>query len=122
MAIPRLPSHRSAPSVTSASTRLTHPVSLSRRLLFPNLPSTTDLPHLLASPSTTPQLNAELYDFIALALRAFVNPWWSKITRYDKDLVQEINRIITIVVRALEHRILTTDLSPLVFRDIPTLI
>jgi hypothetical protein len=63
-----------------------------------------------------------LYDFIALALRAFVNPWWSKITRYDKDLVPEITRILTFVVRALEQRILTADLSALLFRDLPTIV
>jgi hypothetical protein len=111
---------QSAPSVTS--TKLTHPISLSRRLLFPNLPSTADLPPLLSSPSASPQLNAELYDFIALALRAFVNPWWSKVTRYDRDLVPEVNRVISVVVRALEARILATDLSLLVFRDIPSII
>ncbi|KAI0651658.1 PXA domain-containing protein [Trametes meyenii] len=98
------------------------PVTLSKRLLFPTLPADADLPPLLVSPAATPELNAELYDFIALALRAYVNPWWTKITRYDKEFLPEITRILTVVFRALESRLVATDLSPLVFRDLPTLL
>ncbi|KAI0670095.1 PXA domain-containing protein [Trametes maxima] len=98
------------------------PVSLSKRLLFPTLPADADLPPLLVSPAATPELNAELYDFIALALRAYVNPWWTKITRYDKEFLPEITRVLTAVFRALESRLIATDLSPLVFRDLPTLL
>ena len=36
-----------------------------------------------ASPS--PELNAEFYVFVAPALRAFVDPWWTEISRYDKE-------------------------------------
>ncbi|KAH9937499.1 PXA domain-containing protein [Fomitopsis serialis] len=98
------------------------PVSLPRRLLFPTLPADADLPPLLTSPLAVPVLNGELYDFVALALRAYVNPWWTKITRYDKEFLPEITRILTSVVRTLEARLLATDLSPLVFRDLPTLL
>lgn len=97
------------------------PVTLAKRLLFPALPADTDLPPLLVSPAASPELNVELYDFVALALRAYVNPWWTKITRYDKEFLPEINRILTVVFRALETRLVATDLSPLVFRDLPTL-
>ncbi|EPQ60912.1 hypothetical protein GLOTRDRAFT_135510 [Gloeophyllum trabeum ATCC 11539] len=125
--------HRQAPrslkSASSVSTNNPPPpkptsqqsTSLAKRLLFPNLPLGADLPPLLATPST-PELNAELYDFIALALRAFVNPWWTKITRYDKEFVVEVNRILTVVIRVLEERLINADLSPLVFGDIPTLV
>lgn len=98
------------------------PVSLPRRLLFPTLPADADLPPLLVSPAAAPVLNAELYEFIALALRAYVNPWWTKLTRYDKEFLPEITRILTSVVRTLETRLIATDLSPLVFRDLPTLL
>ncbi|KAH9921928.1 PXA domain-containing protein [Epithele typhae] len=98
------------------------PVTLAKRILFPTLPADADLPALLLSPEAEPELNAELYGFIALALRAFVNTWWSKITRYDKEFLPEIARILTVVVRAFEARLLATDLSPLVFRDLPTLL
>ncbi|KAJ7139874.1 PXA domain-containing protein [Mycena epipterygia] len=95
--------------------------SLSKRLLFPNLPS-NDLPPLFASPETPPELTAEVYDFVALALRAFVNPWWTKITRYDKDFLPDITRILTHVIRALETRALDADFAPLVFRDVPAIL
>ncbi|KAI0639208.1 PXA domain-containing protein [Trametes polyzona] len=98
------------------------PVTLAKRLLFPTLPADADLPPLLVSPAASPELNAELYDFIALALRAYVNSWWTKITRYDKEFLPEITRILTVVFRTLEARLVVTDLSPLVFRDLPTLL
>ncbi|OSX67734.1 hypothetical protein POSPLADRAFT_1042928 [Postia placenta MAD-698-R-SB12] len=104
-----------------ATKPVSKPISLSKRLLFPHLPADADLPSLLASPAAQPALNAELYDFISLALRAFVNPWWTKITRYDKEFLPAITRVLTTVLRALETRLLATDLSPLVFRDLPTL-
>jgi hypothetical protein len=90
--------------------------------LFPQLPADAELPPLLASNSLPPELHAELYDFIALALRAFVNPWWTKITRYDKEFLVQINRVLTGVMRSFEARLLSTDLSPLMFLDIPTVI
>lgn len=105
-----------------ATKPVSKPISLSKRLLFPHLPADADLPSLLASPAAQPALNAELYDFISLALRAFVNPWWTKITRYDKEFLPAITRVLTTVLRALETRLLATDLSPLVFRDLPTLL
>lgn len=118
--------HRPISSIHSASRSSPNkppqqPISLAKRLLFPTL-TTNALPPLLATPSTPPELTAELYDFIALALRAFVNPWWTKITRYDKEFLPEITRIVTVVVRSLEERVLATDLSPLVYHDIPIII
>jgi len=112
---------RSVPSISSSKPSQ-QPVALSRRLLFPTLPPAAELPPLLNSPSATSELNTELYDFIALSLRAFVNPWWTKITRYDKEFLPEITRILTVVIRNLEARVVATDLSPIVFRDVPTLV
>ncbi|OSD06026.1 hypothetical protein PYCCODRAFT_1525951 [Trametes coccinea BRFM310] len=54
--------------------------------------------------------------------KAYVSPWWTKITRYDKEFLPEITRILTAVLRALEARLSATDLSPLVFRDLPALL
>ncbi|KZW02086.1 hypothetical protein EXIGLDRAFT_637874, partial [Exidia glandulosa HHB12029] len=93
------------------------PLPLARRLLFPNAATT---PRLL---SDAPQeLNDELYDFLALALRAFVLPWWSKLTKYDKEFLPEIARVVTHAVRALEPRARRADVSGLVLRDVPALL
>ncbi|KAF8167887.1 PXA domain-containing protein [Crassisporium funariophilum] len=97
------------------------PPSLAKRLLFhasPNEP----LPPLLSSKNVLPELTPELYDFIALALRAYVSPWWSKITRYDKDFLPHITRIVTTVVRSLDTRIQALDFASLAFHDAPVII
>ncbi len=107
---------------TSSVSKAAKHNTLARRLLFPQLPQDTDLPPIFASPAASPELNAEVYDFIAIALRAYVNPWWSKITRYDKEFLPQITRVLTSVARSLESRLTATDLSPLVFRDVPTLL
>lgn len=120
---------RSFQSVTSSIApdkqpppKTTKPPSLARRLLFPYLHPDTDLPPLLVSPAASPELNDELYNFIAIALRAYVHPWWTKITRYDKEFLPDITRVVTVVVRSLEARVVRTDLSPLVLRDLPALL
>lgn len=102
---------------TSSHTNKHNQLPISRRLLFPNLPLSQELP-----PLVNPTLDQDLYHFVALALRAFVNPWWSKITRYDKEFVQQINSILAVVIKALDTRISSTDLSPLVFNDAPSLV
>ena len=94
------------------------PVTLTKRLLFPHLPPGTPIPPLLADPA----LDAELYDFLALALRAFVTPWWSKITRYDKEFLPHIAHILSAVLRALDARIRATDPAPLLCRHVPALL
>jgi hypothetical protein len=105
-------------SIASTTATTTTKLSLSRRILFPSLNPSAPLPPLLPSPDLT----NDLYNLIALALRAFVIPWWSKITRYDKEFLPEINTIIGIVVQSLHARLAATDLSPLVFHDIPVLV
>lgn len=102
--------------------KVAKPPSLARRLLFPNLHPEADLPPLLVSASATPELNDELYNFIAIALRAYVHPWWTKITRYDKEFLPSITHVLTVVIRALEARVVRTDLSPLILRDLPSLL
>ncbi|KAJ3875911.1 PXA domain-containing protein [Lentinula edodes] len=118
-----------APSVASNSNSshvANRSVPLFKRLLFPTAPASFDLPPLLLNPSVSPEFNAELYDFIALALRAFVQPWWTKITRYDKEFLPIITNILTHVFRTLEDRLAKAhqrgDLAELVFRDIPVII
>lgn len=120
---------QSSPSLKSGSQAPTYvqkpigqSVPLSRRLLFPHLAPGAPLPPLLASSEALPELDAELYEFIALALRAFVNPWYTKLTRYDKDFLPQVTRILAIVFRTLEARLLAADLAPVVFRDAPTLV
>lgn len=112
---------RSIQSTTTTIAPKQPPLPLSKRLLLPFLSASSPLPPLLAS-EVPPEFTADLYTFIALGLRSFVNPWWSKITRYDKEFLPEINRVLSAVLRALELRLVNTDLAPLVFHDLPILV
>jgi PXA domain len=128
---PRAVSVRSAGSKAS---NLTGPVGLARRLLFPNHPLSEPLPPVLVNgasndPRTDSQdypalkaLNDELYGFMALAVRGFVLPWWSKITPRDKEFPQEITKVIVHLIQQVEARVLVADLPSLVARTIPTLV
>ncbi|KAL4068356.1 PXA domain-containing protein [Scleroderma yunnanense] len=114
---------RSARSTASAtSNNTTRQTSLAKRLLLPSLPPGAPLPPLFASPACPPELHEEVYDFIALALRAYVNTWWSKITRYDKEFLPQLTHILTHVIRTLEQRLLAADLSVFALCDIPALV
>ena len=115
-----------APSITSSSSKLTTQghsnASLTKRLLFPHLSPSEPIPPLLQTSSIYPALDTELYDLIALALRAYINPWWTKISRYDKQLLVEITRALSSALRVLETRILAADLSPLIYHHLPILL
>ncbi|KAF8273783.1 PXA domain-containing protein [Lactarius quietus] len=117
---------QAAPSITSSSSKLTaqghSTASLTKRLLFPHLAPSAPIPPLLQTSSVCPALDAELYDLIALALRAYINPWWTKISRYDKQLLVEITRTLSSVLRVLEARVLAADLSPLIYHHLPVLL
>lgn len=120
------PPTRSARSTTaslaSTNARQQQQASLAKRLLFPNTPPGADVPPLFLSPACPPELHAEVYDLIALSLRAYVNTWWTKITRYDKEFLPQLTKVLVHVIRALEQRILSADLSTLIFCDVPALI
>ena len=113
-------------SIKSGGSKASAPVSLTRRLLFPYLPLSSPIPPILTTTSEdTPgidALNAEIYDFLALALRGFVNPWWTKITARDRDFIVEITRVVTYVIRSLEVRLVRADLVGVLVHDLPLLI
>ncbi|KAI0082219.1 hypothetical protein K474DRAFT_844283 [Panus rudis PR-1116 ss-1] len=112
-----------ADKAPSASSKVaSRPPSLPRRLLFPHLPPDADLPPLLVSPAASPELNAELYELLAVALRAYINPWWTKLTRYDKEFLPQITQILSTVLRNLESRVTSIDFSPFAYRDLPALL
>lgn len=104
---------------SSRSSVPTRPIQLplARRLLFPARPPDAPYP-----PLVSPELDAEFYDFIALALRAYVTPWWSKLSRYDKELLPEINRILVHVIQTLQSRLHNVDLACLLLRDVPVIL
>ncbi|KAG5639358.1 hypothetical protein H0H81_003502 [Sphagnurus paluster] len=100
-------------SIASGRTR-----TLANRLLFPALPPDESLPPLVGSP----ELSAELYDFIALGLRAYVVPWWSRLSRYDKEFLPELTTVLAEVIREFDGRLQAVDMPALLLRHAPTLI
>lgn len=128
------PAHR-PPTARSQSIRSANseppkpkvPVSLARRLLFPSLPPSAPLPPILTlgldgSDPALVELNTELYDFLALTLRAFVQTWWSQLTPRDRDLLPQITRVLTHVMQDIEQRASNVDFASLALRQIPTLV
>lgn len=113
---------QSRPALPPTTGSTAQPISLTKRLLFPHLLPNAPIPPIFQSPNLPSSLNTELYDFLALALRAFINPWWTKITRYDKEFLVQVTSIVTVVFRNIESRSLAADLSPLVFRDLPSIL
>jgi hypothetical protein len=126
-AMARTGSVKSAPSVRSITTtapasKPSQAVSLPRRLLFPNIPPHMPLPRILADPNAPLTLDDVLYEFIALALRAFVQPWWTKLTRYDRSFLPHTSQILVRVIRVLEARLQAADLTGLLCCEIPALV
>lgn len=107
---------------SNSSINLNKQANLTRRLLFPQLQQDEPLPPLLISNNQQlTKLDAELYDIVALSLRAFVLPWWSKVSKQDKEFCGQICRVITHVIRELQRRLSKTDLLLFLLHDITTI-
>lgn len=66
-------------------------------------------------------VDLQLYAFLAIILREFVQSWYNKITT-DENFVAEIVHIIAHCTRALEQRFRKVDLESLVLDEIPDLL
>ncbi|KAF7549584.1 hypothetical protein G7046_g8306 [Stylonectria norvegica] len=66
-------------------------------------------------------VDLQLYAFLAIILKEFVQSWYSKITT-DENFVAEILHIIAHCTRALEQRFRKVDLESLVLDEIPDLL
>ncbi|TVY54715.1 PXA domain protein 1 [Lachnellula cervina] len=67
------------------------------------------------------EVDVELYAFIAIIIREFVQTWYSKITP-DPYFVEEVVKIIAHCTRALEQRLRKVDLESLLFDELPDLL
>ncbi|KAJ2895183.1 PXA domain-containing protein [Zalerion maritima] len=66
-------------------------------------------------------VDLQLYAFLSIILREFVQSWYNKITP-DQSFVNEIVHIIAHITRALEQRIRKVDLEHLLFQELPELL
>ena len=95
---------------------------LHQRILFP--PSSTARPPRILHSSAHSTLDPVILDLVALALRAYVTPWYNGgISRDpDKAFLQAVTAVLVHVIQALEVRLATVDWAELVVRDVPELV
>ncbi|TAQ87754.1 hypothetical protein B7494_g3924 [Chlorociboria aeruginascens] len=101
-------------------------IFLIRRTLCSNLgdkgrstPAPIDV--LLPPLTSSNEVDLQLYAFIAIIIREFVQTWYSKITP-DQVFVEEVIKIIAHCTRALEQRLRKVDLESLIFDELPELL
>jgi hypothetical protein len=113
------------PQVDALSDRST--VQLIRRTLCPqqrgekSRDAQTPIEELLPPLTSRNDLDLQLYAFLAIILREFVQTWYAKITT-DETFVAEIVHTIAHCTRALEQRLRRLDLESLVLDEIPDLL
>ncbi|KAF8863861.1 hypothetical protein BDZ45DRAFT_583197 [Acephala macrosclerotiorum] len=76
---------------------------------------------LLPPLTSSNEVDLQLYAYISIIIREFVQTWYGKITP-DQTFVEEIVRIIAHCTRALEQRLRKVDLESLVFDELPELL
>ncbi|KAL4881305.1 PXA domain-containing protein [Aspergillus karnatakaensis] len=102
-------------------------IALIRRVLCPQSGSyggatSPYAPEELLPPLTSSNdVDRQLYAFIAIIIKEFISPWYSKITS-DQALINEILLVIAHSTRALEQRLRETDIAQLALDDIPALV
>lgn len=79
------------------------------------------LEELLPPLTSSNEVDLQLYALIAIIIKEFVLSWYSKITS-DQNLVKEVIQVIAHCTRALEQRLRETDITQLIFDEIPGLI
>ncbi|KAG5964527.1 hypothetical protein E4U57_005207 [Claviceps arundinis] len=115
--------HHRPPTIDPLSDRATE--ALIRKVFLPHEPGDhkgRDTParidELLPPLTSRNDVDLQLYAFLAIVLREFVQAWYSKITP-DETFVAEIVHVIAHCTRALEQRIRAVDLENLLLNEIP---
>ncbi|CUS07607.1 unnamed protein product [Tuber aestivum] len=96
-------------------------IALIRRVLCYHAPPLTPLEQLLPALTSSPEVDLELYAFLAIIFRDFIYSWYSKITT-DNAFVDEIIAVVAHCSRAIEERIRKVDLEPFLLDEIPSFI
>lgn len=76
---------------------------------------------LLPPLTSSNEVDLQLYAYISIIIRDFVQAWYGKITP-DQTFVEEIVRIIAHCTRALEQRLRKADIESLIFDELPELL
>jgi hypothetical protein len=101
-------------------------VSLIRRVLVPDthgVDRNTNAPieALLPPLTSSNDVDLQLYAIIAIVVKDFINPWYTKITP-DQTFVDEVTQIIAHCSRALEQRLRQVDVAELLLDEVPAIL
>jgi PXA domain len=100
-------------------------VSLIRRVLVADGAETRSTPQpieaVLPPLTSSNDVDIQLYAIIAIVIKDFINPWYSKITP-DHAFVDEVIQIIAHCTRAIEQRLRLIDVVELILDEIPALV
>lgn len=101
-------------------------VGLIRRVLVPDthgLEKNTHAPieALLPPLTSSNDVDVQLYAIIAIVVKDFIDPWYTKITQ-DQTFVDEVTQIIAHCSRALEQRLRQVDVAELILDQIPAIL
>ncbi|KAL2871116.1 PXA domain-containing protein [Aspergillus lucknowensis] len=66
-------------------------------------------------------VDRQLYGLIAIIIKEFVSPWYSKITS-DQTFINEVLQVVAHCSRALEQRLREIDITQLVLDELPALV
>ncbi|ETN45789.1 uncharacterized protein HMPREF1541_09622 [Cyphellophora europaea CBS 101466] len=117
---PRKPARQESHSNDFLSDNAT--VSLIRRILVPDTHGTdrstpAPIEALLPPLTSSNEVDIQLYAIIAVVVKDFISPWYTKITP-DQSFVEEIVQIIAHCSRALEQRLRRVDVAQLALDEI----
>ncbi|KAK9450870.1 PXA domain-containing protein [Limtongia smithiae] len=97
--------------------------TLIKNILVPTESLQQPLDRTLPALTSFPSIDIELYAFIALILRQFIQSWYARVSDEDgvpdKTFVFEVVHVIAHVTRSLEERLRKVDLAMLLLDDIP---
>ncbi|KAK9467943.1 PXA domain-containing protein [Lipomyces arxii] len=112
----------SSASTTPSTTADEATITLIQNTLIPALALQKPLEETLPALTSFTAIDVELYAFIALILRQFVQGWYSKVTDdelSDKTFVYEVVHVVAHVTRSIEERLRKVELELLLLDDIP---
>lgn len=101
-------------------------VSLIRRILVPDTHGSdrstpAPIEALLPPLTSSNDVDIQLYAIIAVVVKDFINPWYTRITP-DENFVEEVIQIIAHCSRALEQRIRQIEVAELALDEIPAVL
>ncbi|EWC44062.1 hypothetical protein DRE_01414 [Drechslerella stenobrocha 248] len=95
--------------------------ALTKRVLCAHAPPGKSIEEVLPALSSSPKVDLQLYGFISIIIRDFVQSWYQKITP-DHEFIEEIVLVIAHSTLSLEQRIRQLDFETLLLEEVPTLL